>query len=151
MTDERGNFEPNFGNAGEPPPRGKPPVFDAGDEYREPETNPEARNMAVLCHLLGVFLGILGPLVIWLMKKDEFAYVNDQGKEALNFHITLLIAYAVSTVAYILIAAITCGFGAFLFFPAAVGIAQLVLGIIATMKASEGQYYRYPYTWRFVH
>lgn len=151
MTDDRENFDKGAGEG--KPPTSKPPwpgALPEGEEYREPETDPDARNMAVLCHLLGAFLGILGPLVIWLMKKDEFAYVDDQGKEALNFHITLLIAYGVSVAAYIVISLITCGFGAFLFVPALVGIAQVVLGIMASMEASKGQYYRYPFNMRFM-
>ncbi|MCO6458020.1 MAG: DUF4870 domain-containing protein [Pirellulaceae bacterium] len=116
----------------------------------EKETSTDARNLGMLCHLLGAFVGILGPLIIWLIKKDELPFVADQGKEAVNFHLSLIVAYLVSAVGYFLISLVTCGFGAFLFLPAVVGVAQLVFGIIAGIKASEGEYYRYPYNIRFI-
>jgi len=48
-------------------------------------------NMAMLAHLLGIFTGFLGALVVWLMKKDSSAFVGEESKEALNFQITMLI------------------------------------------------------------
>ena len=47
--------------------------------------SPESRTMAMLAHLLGALTGFLGPLIIWLVKRDTDAFVDDQGKEALNF------------------------------------------------------------------
>jgi uncharacterized Tic20 family protein len=61
-----------------------------------PEADKDARTMAMLCHLLAIFTGFIGPLVIWLIKKDQYAFVDDQGKEALNFQITMLIAHIVA-------------------------------------------------------
>ena len=54
--------------------------------------------MALLCHILGFFTSFLGPLIIWLMKKDTDAFVNDQGKEALNWQITFIIGYVVGVI-----------------------------------------------------
>ncbi|MEZ5431721.1 MAG: DUF4870 domain-containing protein [Verrucomicrobiales bacterium] len=55
----------------------------------------DERNMAMLAHLLGGLASFLGPLVIWLMKREESPFVNDQGREALNFQITVAIGMAV--------------------------------------------------------
>jgi uncharacterized Tic20 family protein len=100
-----------------------------------------------LCLLIGVGftgLGFVGPLIIWLVKKDEFPFVDDQGKEALNFNITLFIAYAVA----IAIVIITCGVGFFAVFVPA--LAHLVFGIVAGIKANDGIYYRYPICIRLI-
>ena len=56
----------------------------------------ESKMWAMLAHLLGLFTCFIGPLIIWLVKKDEDAFVNDQGKEALNFQITVALAMVVS-------------------------------------------------------
>lgn len=100
--------------------------------------------MAMLAHLLGAVLGFLGPLIIWLMKKDESAFVNDQGKEALNFHLTLLIAYVVTAVA----ATVTCGI--LFFLPLAPWLFQIIFGIIGAVEANKGNAYRYPATIRMI-
>ena len=90
----------------------------------------------------------IGPLVIWLVKKDTMPFVNDQAKEALNFAITVSIACLVLLVLTLL----TLGIGAILTVPlmAAIGITALVLVIIAAMKANEGIAYRYPFALRLV-
>ena len=117
-----------------PPPPGAEPAGPSKDE----------RNMALLSHLLGIVLGLIGPLIIWLIKKDESPFVDDQGKEAMNFQITVLITMAVVSV----IAVITCGFGAVLALP--VMVVDLVFCIIAALKANEGVRYRYPLALRLV-
>lgn len=107
-------------------------------------------NSAMLAHLLGALLGIIGPLIIYLTKKDDSAYVEDQAKEALNFHITLIIAYVASSVIWTILAIITCGIGGFIPIPVAVWIWQIILGIIASTKANQGEWYRYPATMRLI-
>ena len=62
----------------------------------QPEVSKDAMSMAMLCHLLAIFTGFLGPLIIWLIKKEDAPFVNDHGKEALNFQITVLIAMVAS-------------------------------------------------------
>ena len=102
----------------------------------------DARTMAMLCHLLAIFTSFLGPLIIWLVKKDDHAFIDEQGKEALNFQITVVLA---SIVAGILI--MIC-IGAFLL--PAIQILNLVFCIIATIKANNGEHYRYPVSLRLI-
>lgn len=110
---------------------------------------PEERNWAVLCHLSALLgfviwgLGIvLGPLIVWLIRKDTMPFVNDQGREALNFQITVLLAGIVcSALVFVLIGIPLL---------AALGIADLVFIIIAAIKASEGVGYRYPLSLRLI-
>lgn len=95
--------------------------------------------MHVLC-LVG--FAILGPLIIWLIKKDQSSYLDQQGRELLNFQISYLI-YAVASglLCFIFI-------GIPLLF--AVGIATVVLTVIGIVRASEGNIYRFPLTIRFL-
>lgn len=90
----------------------------------------------------------LGPLVIWLVKKDTMPFVNDQGKEALNFNITVAIAMVV----LLMLTIMTLGIGLIIAIPlwVVIGIAWLVLTIIAGVKANEGVAYRYPFTLRLI-
>lgn len=107
------------------------------------ELNKDARMWGMFAHLAG-FGGIvvpalgavLGPLIIWLIKKDQYPFVDDQGKEALNFQITMLIYGFVSALLWIV-----C-IGAFL--TGALAIVDIVFIIIATIKANDGIRYRYP-------
>ena len=120
-------------------------------EYQQPGMpSKDECNSAMLAHLLGLFIGVLGPLIIYMTKKDESAFVEDQGKEAINFHITLIIAYLAASAIWTVFAVITCGFGGLIPIPLAVWIWQIVLGIIASTKASKGEYYRYPATLRLI-
>jgi uncharacterized protein len=124
---------PNAPAAGQPAPA----VAAAGPSKDE-------KTMAMLCHLLGGLVGFLAPLIIWLLKKETMPFVDDQGKEALNFQITMLFAF----IACGIIAAVTCGFGGVLI--PLVWLADLVLGIMAGMKANEGITYRYPFAVRLI-
>ncbi|MDM8008621.1 MAG: DUF4870 domain-containing protein [Phycisphaerae bacterium] len=104
-------------------------------------SSKDERTWAMLCHLAGL-LGFLGPLIIWLIKKDEYRLVDDQGKESLNFQITILIAIMISfALCFVLIG--------FLLLPL-VCLADLILIIIATMKANSGEVYRYPFALRLI-
>jgi len=113
------------------------------------ETDKNACTMGMLCHLLGLagfvipFGNIVGPLVLWLIKKDEFSFVKDQGREALNFQISITI-YAIASIFMVPL----CGVGVIL--APAVGVFALVMLIIATVKANSGIAYRYPLTIRFI-
>lgn len=120
----------------------------------------EERQWAMFAHLSALLGGLLtsgwagnigffiGPLIIWLMKKDTMPFVNDQGKEALNFAITVSIA----CVALMMLTILSFGIGALLTIPLlmAIGITSLVFIIIAAIKANEGVAYRYPISIRLV-
>ncbi len=103
---------------------------------------------AMLCHLSALagyiipFGSIIGPLVIWQMKKAEFPLVDDQGKEALNFQITVGIA----AIIFIALIVVVVGIPLLL----ALGVANLVFIILASLKANKGEAYRYPFAFRFV-
>ena len=98
----------------------------------------------MLAHLLGALLGFIGPLIIWLVKKDDHPFIDDQGKEALNFQLTVLIWYVGATV----ITMVTCGFLFFVMFVPM--LLQIIFGIIGTVQANNGLYYRYPMSIRFI-
>ena len=120
----------------------------------------EERQWAMFAHLSALIGGIvtagwagslgcfIGPLVIWMMKKDTMPFVDDQAKEALNFNISVAIVFFVLFV----LTLVTLGIGALLTVPVMilVGIAWLALTIIAAMKANQGERYRYPLTLRLV-
>ncbi len=116
-------------------------------ELQEPDS--EARMWAMIAHLAG-FLGyflpvigsLIGPLIIWQLKKDLHPYVDEQGKEALNFQITVLIAAFVS----FLLMLIVIGF----MLMGIVVVGAIVLMIIAAIKANEGAPYRYPFCLRLI-
>ncbi len=98
---------------------------------------------AVLAHLSIFAFALLGPLVIYLIKRDESAFTRHHAAEALNFHITLAIA---GVVAFILIF-VLIGFVLLL----ALAIAGPVLGVLAALAANRREAYRYPFTLRFIH
>lgn len=109
----------------------------------------DARIWAMLCHLggLGVYIvpsvgHIIAPLILWLIKKDESPFVDDQGKESLNFQISITI-YALLA---LLLTLIFIGF--ILLF--AVAIFDLVMIIIAAVSANTGEKYRYPLCIRLI-
>jgi len=106
--------------------------------------NSDERVLAILSHILAIVpgIGILGPLVIYLVKKDESGFVAENAKESLNFQITIIVAYIISGI----LVAILIGF--FLF--AVIGVLNLVLVIVATIKASENRIYRYPFNMRLI-
>ena len=106
------------------------------------EINKEARTFAMLAHLLAIFTSFLGPLVIWLIKKDEHPFVDEQGKEALNFQITVAIAYVVSG----LMVFVCIGFVLL----SVVWVVDLIFCIMACVKVNNGEHYRYPINIRFI-
>ncbi|HEY0503517.1 MAG TPA: DUF4870 domain-containing protein [Lysobacter sp.] len=103
---------------------------------------------AVLTSGIGGWGTFLGPLIIWLLKKDTMPFVDDQAKEALNFNITVAIVFFALWV----LVFITLGIGFLIAIPAwiVIGIAWLVFTIIAAIKANDGVAYRYPFTMRLV-
>lgn len=98
--------------------------------------------MALLAHLLGLFTGFIGPLVIWLIKGKESAFVDDQAKESLNFQISLIIYYIISFILMFVLIGIVLMI--------ALGVFALVEIIIASIAANDGKYFRYPLCIRFI-
>ena len=111
----------------------------------------EERTMAVLSHILCVIGGFLAPLIIYLIKKDESAYIRSHAKESLNFQLTVLLAWIALWIVTMILTFIFFFFS-FLGFPLRVllMIANLVLVIIATIRASENKIYKYPFSIKFV-
>ncbi len=91
---------------------------------------------------------IVGPLIVWLVKRDTLPFAADQAKEALNYNITVAIGF----VALVLFSIITLGIGLVIAYPVGVllWLAWIVFTIIAAIKANEGVAYRYPFTLRLV-
>lgn len=107
------------------------------------ETTSDERTMAMLAHIGGILFGWLAPLIIWLIKKDQSAFVADQAKEALNFQITIFIAAMVSG---LLVLAFFIG----CFLLPVVLIGGIVFSIMAGIAANKGQAYRYPFALRLI-
>ncbi|GIH98556.1 DUF4870 domain-containing protein [Planobispora takensis] len=107
-----------------------------------PRPGSDDTTMAMISHLLGLLTGFIGPLVIYMIKKDQSPYVREQAAEALNFQLTLFIAYFVAMVlAFVFIG--------FLLFPV-IWIGSLIFMIMAAVATNRGERYRYPMNIRFV-
>jgi len=110
----------------------------------EGAASQEDRTIALLTHLSGVVLSFIVPLIVWLIHRDkpDRSFLNDQSKEALNFQITIAIAFlACSVLTLILIG--------MLLMPL-VWLVNLIFCILAGIKANEGVAYRYPFTLRLI-
>ena len=147
--------DPFASPAGTPPPPGgspgvpsyTPPATGVGgsgypNAYMGATPDQDSKTMGMLAHLLGIFLGFIGPLIIWLIKKDQSQFVDDQGKESLNFQIMLMIGYVIGSVTSFLCIG-------FLILPA-VWIFGIIFSIIAALKAKDGIAYRYPVNLRLI-
>jgi len=106
-----------------------------------PPTSDE-RTFAILAHILTIVSSFIAPLVIYLLKKDESAFVSEHAKESLNFQITMFILFMISFVLMLVL------IGFLLIW--LLSIANLVLVIIATIKANENKMYRYPINFRLI-
>lgn len=102
------------------------------------------RNLAMLTHLSGILLGFIVPLIIWLTNKDKSdkAWLTTQAVEALNFQITIALAYVACTVLTIIL------IGALLM--PVVWVVSIIFSIIAGMAVNKGESYRYPFALRLV-
>jgi len=111
-------------------------------------TSKDANTWGMLCHLIAFagfvipFGNIIGPLVIWLIKKDQYEFVDDQGKESLNFQISMTIYFIISAILTVILIGIVLLI--------ALAIFDIVVLIIATIKANGGEKYRYPLTIRLI-
>jgi uncharacterized Tic20 family protein len=114
-----------------------------------PAVSNNVRTWKILCHasaLLGVFLHfpghLLGPLIVWLAKRDDSPEIDAHGKEALNFQLSMLLYTVISGVFCLVL----IGF----VFLAILWVLNAVLVIVASIQASDGKFYRYPMTIRFI-
>lgn len=106
----------------------------------EPTAND--KNIAVLTHLGGMLFSVLPGLIVWLMHKDDNPFIGEQAREALNFQITVLIAYMAAYVLVFLLIGL-------LLLPL-IWLANLLLCIVAAVKVSKGENFRYPVALRLI-
>ncbi|RYG69689.1 DUF4870 domain-containing protein [bacterium] len=114
-----------------------------------PVLTSEEKNWGMLCHLsaLAGFIGlpygnVLGPLIVWLIKKNDSPFIDAQGKESLNFHLSMAIYLTIAVISLFVLVG-------FVLLPI-VYIFGLIYTIIGAVAASNGQNYRYPLTIRFL-
>ena len=140
-----------------PPIEPPPPITPATSSPPPPPSNPQsqARTWNMLCHLSALagfvipFGHILGPLIVWQLKKNEFPSVDIHGKASLNFQITVTIGLVVGLAAAFVGAFFCIGY---LLFPVVmlIGLAGLIFSIIAGIKANNGEDYKYPWSLELV-
>ncbi|MDC3379521.1 DUF4870 domain-containing protein, partial [Planctomycetota bacterium] len=118
--------------------------YDSEDDLDRRDDGPtsEERTLAIFCHVSHFFVSFIGPLIIWLVKREESPYVDKHGKEAINFQLTMLLGMFVSFILMFVI----IGF----FTLMAIAIMNIVCSILAALKASEGGHYDYPMVIRFI-
>jgi hypothetical protein len=144
--------EPNVGQ----PQYGQPPNSQPGASpystpvVAAPLSEADDRQWASLAHLGGI-LSFLPSLIIWLVFKNRGRFTNTEAKEALNFQITLLIAYVAITVVSTFLALVTFGIGGLL---AGLGwivwLAGVIFSIMGFVQAKDGKNYRYPFALRLI-
>ena len=115
-----------------PPPAAPQPALSDSD----------ARLYAALGSAGNILFPLIAPLIVWLIFRERSTFVDSEGKEALNWGITLVIGYIISSILFVII------IGAILW--AIVFILAVVFGIQAAIKNNKGESYRYPFTFRFV-
>jgi len=142
------------------PPVSPPSALVPAPDSQGNGVSAEERQWAMIAHLSALLGGVVtggwghslaafvGPLIVWLIKKDSMPFVDDQGKEALNFNITITIVF----VALFLFSLMTFGIGLIIAVPAylVVAVLWLILTIIAAIKSHEGVAYRYPFALRLI-
>lgn len=106
------------------------------------EPDQDARTIAMLCHLIALVSSILGPLLVWLLKKDDSPFIDEQGKESLNFQISIMIYCLIAGASFLCLVGIVL-------LPA-VAIFNIVMIIIAAVKTNSGEHFRYPLCIRFI-
>jgi len=115
-------------------------------------TSSDDRTMGMLCYLLGIFTSFIGPLIIWLIKKDQSRFVDYHGREVLNFIINLIIMWLIVVALVMALSFVTFGIGAILILPlyATLMVYGLVVSIMGAMKANRGELYHFPLTIRII-
>jgi hypothetical protein len=136
----------------------QPAGADNGDNVQKSwltgEIGKEARMWAMFCHLAGLaglspilpFIGsAVAPLVIWQLKKDEMPFVDEQGRQAVNFQLSMLLYGAIGSV----VGFVTFTEALILVVLWVVGLVDLIFVLIAAVRANSGQHYHYPLAIRF--
>ncbi|MDO8145354.1 DUF4870 domain-containing protein [Isoptericola sp. 178] len=124
------------------PPQGYPQQPPQGGQALPPVAPSEERTWSIVAHAGGILVGFLAPLIVWLSYKDRSARLDDQGKEALNFQLTILIAYVVGWILTMIV------IGGLIVFAA--WVCTIIFGILGAMAASRDEWYRYPFKIRFI-
>ena len=99
-------------------------------------------NMGMLLYILALVTGFIGPLVLWLVKKDTSRFVDDQGKEVLNWCITMAIGYAACFVLMFVVIGV--------FLMPLLFLVHLIFTVLGAVKANQGELYRYPFALRLL-
>lgn len=117
-------------------------IIDQNERGEQVTTSSDERLLAMLIYATSIFTTIIGPIIIWLIKREESAFIDFHGKEYLNFVISYFVYGIVAAISmFILIG--------FLLAPL-VGIATFVFTIIAAVKAYNGEMYRIPLIFRLI-
>lgn len=142
-------------------PEDEPSADDTPDETPAPSTESapakpgpslsrNERMWGMACHLSGAavvtcipFINVLGPFVVWMLKREECPFADTEGKEAVNFQITIAIVMVLTLMLTLLLPW-------FVFLLFAIITVDLVFVLIASMNANDGRPYRYPIPFRFV-
>lgn len=120
---------------------------------------PASRTWEVLCHIsafagfIGIPFGnIVGPLIVWLLKRAESPSVDAHGRAVLNFQISWSLWFIAAGIGGAVLGFLTCGLGWWLLAPVmlAAGIALFAISVIGAIKASSGELYRFPWTYEFI-
>jgi uncharacterized protein len=117
-------------------------------EQQTPQIDRDQNMWAMLCHLTTFsgfiipFGNIIGPLIVWSLKKDQYPLVEDQGKEAINFQISVLIYLIISIILIFVVIGIPLLIALMVF--------DLITTVVATIRTAEGGTYRYPLSMRFI-
>ena len=135
-SDEAAQRETSFRS--HPMPSAPRPDLTEEEGPQGPEKSQEARNMAILCHVLGIF-GFFAPLVIWLSERDKHRFVDEHGREAMNYQVSLMIYCAALCVVVVGVFALPV-----------LAVVHVILSIMGAVNASRGQSWRYPIALRFL-
>jgi uncharacterized Tic20 family protein len=118
------------------------PQYPGGYTPPQPMSPEDQRLWATLTHIGGIFFNFIAPLIAYLVLRDRGGFIREHTRVALNFHITMAIAYVAGTILSIIV------IGAFVIMAAA--IVSIVFGIMAAVAANRGEFYRYPLSIEFI-
>ncbi|WP_416396017.1 MULTISPECIES: DUF4870 domain-containing protein [unclassified Curtobacterium] len=127
---------------GQQPQQPGGPQYPGGYTPPQPMSPEDQRLWATLTHIGGIFFNFIAPLVAYLVLRDRGGFIREHTRVALNFHITMAIAYAVGSITSFL------GIGVLIILAA--WVLSIVFGIQAAIAANRGQFYRYPLSIEFI-